>query len=325
MTQNMDAGTDLNFAIAELLGMLPQGVGVQMTYQEVLASALPERIDLLASAIAAKRPDILGLQEVTLWRTGETPQTATTVLVDQLQLLLSALAAHGVPYDVAAVNTVGDLALPMAPAGALRMTDRNVLLTRADLMPPAFHLSDIHSNLFDAVYSLGPVQAASGWISAMVHSGDRHFRLFMTHLQSPVPNDPASTEVQEAQAKQLLVEARNFTDPVVFAGDFNSDAFLGTKGSGPDNTGTAALIAANGFADAWAVAGAGDGYTWPLYVQDQLPPSFTGPATPYERIDLIFVKALSVVSIERIIAAAHPWASPAFGSDHAGVLAAVQF
>src|ERR1017187_7482407 len=36
MTQNMDAGTDLTFAVAELLGLLPPGVdGVGLTYWEI--------------------------------------------------------------------------------------------------------------------------------------------------------------------------------------------------------------------------------------------------------------------------------------------------
>ena len=83
MTQNMDAGTDLTFAIGELLGHLPPGVGVELTFEEILAANI------------------------------------------------------------------------------------------------------------------------SGWISAIVHTGDRHFRVVATHLQSAVPGDPASIAVQTAQADQL--------------------------------------------------------------------------------------------------------------------------
>jgi hypothetical protein len=167
---------------------------------------------------------------------------ATTVLADQLQLLLSSLAADGVPYDIVAVDSLTDIALPKTSGGALRITDRDVLLVRADLRPPSFHLSDVHANTFDAVYSLGGLQVPSGWISAIVHTGNRHFRLVSTHLQGPVPGDPTAIAVQTAQANQFIHELRNSTVPVVIAGDFNSDAIQGTAGPGPDNTATAALI-----------------------------------------------------------------------------------
>src|ERR1035437_1754022 len=64
MTQNMDAGTDLTFAVAELRGILPPGVGVELTYEEILATNIPQRTALLAARVAAKKPDLLALQEV---------------------------------------------------------------------------------------------------------------------------------------------------------------------------------------------------------------------------------------------------------------------
>jgi endonuclease/exonuclease/phosphatase (EEP) superfamily protein YafD len=323
MTQNMDAATDLTYAVGELLGIFPPGVGVELTYQEVQASRLAGRAKLLAGKIAKEKPDLVALQEVTLWRTGESVNTATTVLADQLQLLLAALTADGTPYDIVAVNTVNDIALPKTSGGALRITDRDALLIRADLRPPALHLSDVHSSIFDAAFSLGPVQTPSGWISAIVHTGNRHFRLVNTHLQSPVGPDPSAIAVQTAQANQLIHELRNSTVPVVLAGDFNSDAILGINGPGPDNTGTAKLIVDAGYTD----IGLGLQPTWPLYLEDQLPPPpFFALSTPFERIDLIFSQGLGVVSVERVTAPA-PSAIPLpnFGSDHAGVIAVFQF
>src|ERR1039457_6638125 len=61
MTQNMDAGTDLTFAIGELLGVFPPGVGVELTYQEILATDIPHRTALLAATVAdvKQKPDLL--------------------------------------------------------------------------------------------------------------------------------------------------------------------------------------------------------------------------------------------------------------------------
>jgi endonuclease/exonuclease/phosphatase family metal-dependent hydrolase len=213
------------------------------------------------------------------------------------------------------------VALPKASGGVLRFTDRDALLVRADLAPPAFHLSDVHANIFDAVYSLGALQVPAGWISAMVHIGNQHFRVFATHLQSSVQGDPNAAAVQLAQAQQLILEARNSTVPVVIAGDFNSDAILGVNGSGPDNTGTVALIQAAGYSDVWSVAGTGGGATWPFYLEDAFPPPpFDTPSVPFERIDLIFSQGLAVLRVEQVVAA-----GASYASDHAGVLATLQF
>ena len=104
MTKNMDAGTDLGFVVAYLQTNLL--LGVQLTFQEVLKNNYPLRAFLLGQEIAAAKPDVVGLQEATLWRTGPDPDHATDVMVDQLELLLDALAAQGQPYSVVAANTL---------------------------------------------------------------------------------------------------------------------------------------------------------------------------------------------------------------------------
>ena len=321
MTQNMDASTDLTFAVAELYGVFPAKVGVELTYQEILASDMHGRTLLLAGKIAQARPEFIGLQEATLWRTGDTVATATNVVADQLALLLADLAAANTPYDVVAINSLGDLALPKASGGVLRMTDRDVLLMRSDLRPPMFSVSDVHANRFDAVYSVQGVPVVSGWISAIVHTGNRIFRLLTTHLQGPVGPDPSAIEVQVAQGKQLLYEVRNSAIPVIIAGDFNSDMMPNPQG--PDNTSTFALFTAAGYTDTWAAAGSGPGVTWPYYAEDQYPPPFYVSAVPWERIDLIFSLGLTPVKSELVLAPGSGW--PSFGSDHAGVMTSFQF
>jgi hypothetical protein len=123
MTQNMDSGTDLGFVLASLGA--PESV--DLTLAEIRASNIPERANLLAEQIATEQPHIVALEEVTLWRIGPTPETATRTLYDQLELLLSALKDHEVAYEVVAINRLTDLALA-GTEGAVRYTDRNVLL-----------------------------------------------------------------------------------------------------------------------------------------------------------------------------------------------------
>jgi endonuclease/exonuclease/phosphatase family metal-dependent hydrolase len=330
MTQNMDDGTDQTYIIGALLGAIP-GLdvpsAVDLTYYELQFSAFELRAAVMAAEIAAKNPEIVAVQEAALWRTGTTPGTATDVLFDQIDLLVSALRSAGVPYDVVAVNHLSDLALPGNVVGALRFTDRNALLVRSDLRPPAFHLSNVHARTFDAAFTFFPgLTVPAGWISADVHMGNRQFRVVTTHLETPIAGIPEATDVQMAQARELIHALRNLTIPVVICGDFNSDAL---HGGFVDDTPTVGLIEAAGYTEVWPAthAASDPGLTWPYYLEDQfpggsLPPPFFAPSQPFERIDLFFSKELEIVGSGLAVAPMPALSDiPSYASDHAGVVA----
>src|SRR5579883_889460 len=94
MTRNMDAGTDLNL-IFYFLPDIPKGVSA--TLEQLRSTNIPARAARLADEIRNTQPDFIGLQEVTEWRTGVCG--STTVLYDQLQLLLDALASRNMHYS----------------------------------------------------------------------------------------------------------------------------------------------------------------------------------------------------------------------------------
>ena len=69
MTRNMDSGTDLGY----IFGATDQNSfiqGMAATLAELQASNFQQRAARLAGEIAANMPDLIALQEVTLWRTG---------------------------------------------------------------------------------------------------------------------------------------------------------------------------------------------------------------------------------------------------------------
>ncbi|HUP05276.1 MAG TPA: endonuclease/exonuclease/phosphatase family protein [Bryobacteraceae bacterium] len=318
MTQNMDAGTDQSYIVAASLGEMSLGDAVDLTYAELQASHLDKRAGLLADQIAEQKPDILALEEVTLWRTGPTINTAVIPVYDQLATLLLQLLARGAFYDVVTINTVDDVALPGSKVPALRFTDRNVLLVRAELLRPALHLSNVQSHVFQAVLPFAGLQIHSGWISADVYMGNKQFHLIATHLESTVPGVPAATDVQIAQTKELL-QALPAGVPTVICGDFNSDA--NDNPIVEDYTPSADMIRQAGFSDVWRVMHGGDpGNTWPLYLEDQYPIAFP-PQTPFERIDLIFSQGMLIQKEEQVLAPGAKGFTPPFGSDHAGVIA----
>ena len=323
MTQNMDAGTDLGFALYGLQQPDPRPY-VDLTLAEVDASAIPERAGYLAQEIATDMPSIVSLQEVTLWRTGSTPATATTVRYDQLQLLMTALGELGAHYRIVAVNTLTDIALPTTAAGpgAVRFTDRDVMLVRSDVSPAELQISDVHTYVYKAALTFGELTVKRGFISALARVKTQVFRIADTHLENNFPEIEAAATIQKLQATELMNFMRNCPQPVILSGDFNADAIQGVNGPGPDNTGTVAFIEANGYSDSWAAANAGDaGATWPLFLEDKTPPNFFVNTTPYERIDLIFFKKLQVASSVQIGAGL---GYPNSASDHTGVMTTFQ-
>ncbi len=297
MTQNMDSGTDLGF-------IFQYGIpaGVEPTYLEVLASGIPARAARLADLIAAERPDLISLQEVTVWSTIPVLGGSATVVYDQLELLKAALKAHQLRYDVVAVNPLSNVVAPMSGTELLGLFDRDVVLAR-----PELDISDVQVHQYDNSFPFGPYTIVRGFIAADVNDGDKKFRFVGTHLESTYAVYDPTGGIQSLQAMELIQALEDTDLPVVIAGDFNSNAYS----TGPERTATVGLMLGAGFTDAWAAAHPDlPGLTWPLFLED---PTAPNPAGPYERIDLIFTRGLEVRDVQRVGLA------PPYASDHTGV------
>ena len=308
VTRNMDAGTDLNLIFAYYPN-IPGGVSA--TLAQVISTDIPSRAQRLADEIRTNQPDFIALQEVTEWRTG--PCGATTVLYDQLQLLLNALAARNMQYTPLAVDTLNVIEAPSLE-GCVRYTDRNAILIRTNLRS-GIEVSNVQSYHYlrtldlSTIGILGFPPVIHGYISADIKAGNDTFRLFNTHLESTYPFDPSGL-LQVAQAGELIAALNATTLPVVLCGDFNSNAE-----AGPEQTASVGLIVTAGFTDVWRLFNApGTGFTWPLYFEDVA----SGPAVPNERIDLIFTRDVRALKVDETGTNGLP------ASDHAGVVAMVQ-
>jgi hypothetical protein len=92
MTRNMHAGSGFD-AIFASTDDASFAAAVAQTFEQVKASDIPVRAANLADEIKAAQPDLIALQEVSLWRTGAIMQPpAATVLYDQLDILVAELA-----------------------------------------------------------------------------------------------------------------------------------------------------------------------------------------------------------------------------------------
>ena len=257
MTRNLYLGADLGPPIgAKSVGEFTELNG--QVLREVTANDFPVRARGLAKEILAKKPDLVGLQEVALWRTGPpslepltvtgaTP-TATTVRYDYLKELLAQLNkgkgknGKGKPqYRVAIAQDEFDFEAPADENGVAgddpnglipnaeingRLTMRDVILARNGAgvtfkHPRAGHFASLLTETISGV----KVTVTRGWaaIDAKVR-GSRRFRFVDTHLEA---FDPASEvpSIRARQAAELVAPGGPATSklPVILVGDLNSD------------------------------------------------------------------------------------------------------
>lgn len=224
----------------------------------------PARSRLLAREIAGTEPDLVGLQEVALWRHGPLDLAqvglpdATTVDYDFLATLIADLAALGEPYQAVAVEPESDVegpafhtvgANPFADARDVRLTMRDVILRRTGSAVAVERSGGGHyaANL---VVQLGGATFAftRGYAWVDVRLGAKSLRLVNTHLESQFSG------LALAQAAELMNGAADVTGrPVVVVCDCNSDPLdASTKPGDPTpHKAPYELVVAHGFQDEW--------------------------------------------------------------------------
>src|SRR5918998_3100800 len=102
----------------------------------VRGTDFPARAKLLAREVRRTRPDVIGLQEVALWRRGAqgvkdgSATPATVVVYDFLRTLRAELRRAGLRYRVGAVQNEADLEASVQEGYDVRLTMRDAVLVR---------------------------------------------------------------------------------------------------------------------------------------------------------------------------------------------------
>jgi endonuclease/exonuclease/phosphatase family metal-dependent hydrolase len=321
-TRNLYLGSDLTPLI--LVGSAAEiPTAAAAIWANIEASDFPERAKILAEDIVAAAPDMVALQEVTLYRrqvpsdivSGTTEPNADEVVLDFLALLMTEIDARGGGYRVVGEATNADAELPVADAEGgiydLRLTDRDVILARDTAQSGYFNVDH-----FDAAFEF-PVGGGDGvklktvrsvsWVDADV--GGARFTFANTHLEI---QSVLTTTIQVGQAVEMMNTLRAIPGPILLLGDLNS---------APGET--SYVLVDSRFDDAWPAArGTETGFTC-CQAGDLLNPD----STAVSRIDLIWQ-----LGRFRVNQAEVRGSDPAMGrtpsglwaSDHLGVSAHVE-
>ena len=257
MTRNLFLGADLSPAIgAATLGEAIDGAGE--IYNELESTDFPERAPLLGEEINESKADLVGLQEVALWRTqtpsdlgwtesGGAGEPATDVKYDFLAELMKHI---GDDYKVVGTQNEFDAELPVdqdgsdATGGAFgaeldaRLTMRDVILVRKGSKVKVDKKSldmDHFENLYTANVGGVQITAQRGWLSVDAKvKGDKKtkggkFHFVNTHLEAF--GDPS---IREAQAREMFDKGGPLQtkQQLIFLGDINSGGPKDKVGTG---------------------------------------------------------------------------------------------
>ncbi|WP_164018148.1 endonuclease/exonuclease/phosphatase family protein [Pyxidicoccus trucidator] len=280
MTRNIYLGGNIFLlANAQTFEQVP-AIAAQL-YATVQATDFRDRAKALADEIQAADPALVGLQEVSLYRT-QYPSDfrsyplpdAANITYDFLAILMAELEARGLNYRVAAKVTNADSELPAALSGNasdltdIRLTDYDVILSRGDVLI---------SNVVEQNYTTNqqvPVGGASvtfrrGFTKVEATVDGARLTFVNSHMEGLMP-------ANEAQANELATILAGYPRPLILVGDLNT-------GPGSPTPAYGILTGSAGLTDAWTTVGSGDGFT--CCVSDTVNDTTTEGFD--ERIDLV--------------------------------------
>jgi len=295
MTRNIYLGGDIFLPIATTnRAAFEQKAGE--LWDQVNATNFPKRSKLLAREIKKHKPDMVGLQEVALWRRGASgvkdgaTTPSTQVVYDFQKTLLADLKKAGLKYRVGDTQRETDIEASIDEGYDVRLTMSDVILVKRR---KGLKVRKRSSKNFKASITVptqgGQFTSTRGWTAVDASLDGRKFRFLNTHLEAFL----AAT--RQAQAKELIAKGGPATKRgrVIIVGDLNSDR------DGLDNGDPVPYrnLAKFGFKDAW-VAGGGKGFSCCF----NSPLIREAPPAPFDhRIDHILVKPRTKASKARVV------------------------
>jgi endonuclease/exonuclease/phosphatase family metal-dependent hydrolase len=226
---------------------------VKEAWHHVRATNFRLRAEAIADLITEERPDLAGLQEVSLWQTApiEDPTDLTTKY-DFLGLLLDELEQNGTPYEAVAQNPFASGALPVSEDQLVRLTQRNVIIAPANRDEDVFAVTNPVSVVYAARIPLTILgqrfDIARGYATI-----DASFHGSWIRFATTQP-EAYSVPIRQLQAMEFAAALSTSPYDVIIAGDINSERnFTGDSYQ---------ILTGAGYTDVWLETMPGvDGFT----------------------------------------------------------------
>ncbi|MGH9521516.1 MAG: endonuclease/exonuclease/phosphatase family protein [Terriglobales bacterium] len=317
MTRNLYQGTDFVEAMSAT-DVNSFFAAVTTTIQNVRATKPPVRIAAVAQEIADNTPDLVAIQEATLWEVGA--PGAYTAEIDPVALLLSDLNKLGEPYVKIIVQPQFDFQAPCTLGYWVHTTTQIAILARADSLREQMKVTDKQGGLFQYELPvtlpdpLGSINVNRGWAYADVTWRGRPVRFVTAHPESFY--DP----IENAQVYELISGVANpyaAGRPVIMAADFNTNALAPAYSS--QYAGYALITGIAGFTDAWAATEKTAGYTC-----CQLNSLTNKKSLLDQRIDFVFTSGAVAENAKLTGNKPDDRVDGLWPSDHAGLVARIR-
>ena len=285
MTWNIYVGANVD-AVLEATDPEQIPLLVATAYQELLSTNFNERAQTIAQFIKKHRPNLIGLQEVSLIQRYSSLPPAPGSLIEQfdyLQILLDKLASFGLNYQVAGQVNNADVVVPRLADPLtfdfdyVRLLDSDVVLAHQNV-----EISNVVTANYQAALPVPDLGIAipRGYVAVNARVGQKTYRFVNTHLES------FTDQVRLPQAQELAAALAGETLPIILVGDFNT---LAPTPLDPDGGITYQFLTKDaGYMDIWPhnrFRREGEGFT-ASHDSDlrDVVPNLT------KRIDLVFVR-----------------------------------
>lgn len=239
MSRNIYLGADVGVAL-EKIPNFP--AAAQFMWDQMKQTNFAARAPKLAREAAFDRPELIGIQEATIWYCKKDLFSDQVEVFNFLNEFVAATKQTGVGYSLAkangvtafnpgyAINAVPFLTRVNDPevfnpifqqdSASCGFTIGDALLVRDDVKNQIIQVGNTE---FDATYSIVPtiMTIYRGYTWADFKVRDSVVRVITTHLESlwdenKVPNSAL-------QAQQLVADLKDAKMPVIIMGDFNAD------------------------------------------------------------------------------------------------------
>ena len=236
MSRNIYLGADVGVAL-ELIPDLP--AAAQFMWKQVQATDFSKRKLILAQEIKDQAPDVIGLQEATIWYCQAKPWSAKTEVFNFTNELLAELGGRYViaekggekafnpGYSIGPIPFLTKVSDPKTfqplfgqNSASCGFQIGDALLVKKEL---AQYVNQVGNSEYEAVYKVVPtiMEIYRGYTWADITMQGSNVRFVSTHLESLW--DANKIPKAADQARQLVADLANTKSPVIVIGDFNSD------------------------------------------------------------------------------------------------------